>query len=426
MDGLVRKRAIYKRKITLALADGEVECVSDAVLDVSRAQVRVHLKSVQAVDEEIVGLLIESKSKDDDLNKEVDSQAAYATAVELKLKALGKCVNVDHKTAIKFSKDIKLPQLKIDNFSGEGSDVMKYHAFITKFHSVIDGRDYLSPSAKLTYLKSYLTGYAYKVLEHLTVVDDNYAVALKLLSHEFMNKDALVDQLCSKLFSLKCKYDQSYHETRIFITTVRSLIADLKLYECNILDEGAALKIVSSLVFSKLPSAFRQELARKVNTNYPNLIQLFDNYVSVIEILSLRSSRLDQTTSSASSNNSFGSHKSFPKKYEPKVDSKPRQVFSNATVNSVVPKRPCKFCSGSSHSMLQCAIYPSHQARVTRCTELKICSKCTSSKHAGVECTAKLDFDCKFCNERRHISALCPRQQSQGVLSNVCLHSSVD
>ena len=49
-------------------------------------------------------------------------------------------------------------------------------------------RSNLSGSTKLTYLKSFMKGYAAKVLHHLQVTDANYDIAISLLEKEFLNK----------------------------------------------------------------------------------------------------------------------------------------------------------------------------------------------------------------------------------------------
>ena len=73
---------------------------------------------------------------------------------------------------------------------------------------------------KLTYLKSYLKGYALKIVTHLQVTDSNYQIALDMLDAEFLNKPALIDDLIRQLLSLKPKFDQTFLETKMYINTI--------------------------------------------------------------------------------------------------------------------------------------------------------------------------------------------------------------
>ncbi|KAF2349956.1 Protein of unknown function DUF1759, partial [Trinorchestia longiramus] len=175
-------------------------------------------------------------------------------------------------------KGLKLPQVKIESFKGDENDSLKFHNFITTFQDVIGHRRNLAKSAKLTYLRGYLSAYALKLVEHLSVCDESYDTALALLKKEFLNKDAVVAQLCNRLLNIKCKTDKKFTEVRLFLSEIRSLLSDLKKYGVEILEEKAGCVIVSNCVFNRLPDVFRQEMARKIGNNYPKLNEIFEHY----------------------------------------------------------------------------------------------------------------------------------------------------
>lgn len=87
---------------------------------------------------------------------------------------------------------------------------------------------------------------------------------------------------------LKCKFDLTYVETKVFISEVRCILSDLQIHGCDVLPAKAACTIVSNIVFTKLPAPFRQEIGHKVNNCYPTLHQIFDNHIEVIETLNLK------------------------------------------------------------------------------------------------------------------------------------------
>ena len=137
----------------------------------------------------------------------------------------------------------------------------------------------LAKSTKLTYLLRYLKGYAYKIVQHLQITDDNYDVAIELLGNEFLNKPALIDELFKKLSELKPKYDVTYLETKLYISEIRCILSDLKNYDINLVTDESAKIFLSHIVFSKFPPPFIKELVRKLNENFPNIEDIFDNYV---------------------------------------------------------------------------------------------------------------------------------------------------
>lgn len=419
-DSLVRRRAVYKRKVTLSLQKADDAITRGALVEVAalRQEIRRNLEQVRAYDESIISQLLESESEDINVDGEADAQSNYSTDIELKLRKLEDGESERKITVARPAlQEVRLPELKCELFSGEGICHMKYFTFFTKFGNLIGNRPNLSNSAKLTYLKSYLSGYALKIVEHLSITDPNYKVALDLLDKFFLNKGAVISQLCERLLSVDCKYDPSFSSTLIFVNEVRGILADLKIFECDVLSENSAIIIVSHVIFGKLPVPFKRELVRKVNNNYPTLQQIFDNHVDVVETLKVgslaRSVKHDRPRDFSEPD----------PKHRPEMSAKP--LFANAAVTTF-DRKICKFCLGLSHSMLNCPVYSSHQSRVDRCVELKLCAGCSSSKHNIDECNVTLDYHCKFCNQNNHISALCAKLKSAYTVSSPCLNTSCD
>ena len=75
--------------------------------------------------------------------------------------------------------------------------------------------------------------------------------------------------------------------------------------------------------------------------------------------------------------------------------------------------------------MMQCRKYNSHDLRVTRCKDLKLCSCCTSSRHVKEKCPRELDYVC-VCQAKDHVSALCPKFKFFKSNTNLSFSSSSD
>ena len=98
---------------------------------------------------------------------ELDDQSNYYAEVKRKLSFISV---TEKKTVLHEDYNLKLPDIKCDSFSGEGTSHLEFHSFITQFNNIVGFRDNLSKCTKLIYLKSYLKGYALKLISHLQII----------------------------------------------------------------------------------------------------------------------------------------------------------------------------------------------------------------------------------------------------------------
>ena len=406
------KRAALKRKISTGFENAlEVNDVETKAA--CREMILETLPKIRTYDEQINELFLEDVEEQKvsaELDKELDSQALY----ELKVKKLIRNLTceptasgVENLNEFK----LKLPDLKCPTFDGEGCNNMEYHAFMSTFNNVIGLRSNVSDSTKLTYLKTYLRGYAQKLILNLQITEDNYKIALELLNNEFLNKDAIKSELFSKLLNLKPDTDREFLKTRIYINEIKCILSDLKMYDTDLTLCPSSKDFLSHIVYSKLPMNFRQELVRRLNNNYPSLDDVYENYIEVIKTLSIKSNFHEKNSSmpqEKGKNNFFQQNNS---------------VSSNPAGTSGEVRRNCKFCGGTSHSMFHCKKYPSYDSRVKRCKEMNLCTNCSSLKHNKDGCVRLLDFPCSICQSKNHISALCAKYGLKS-LSNICINNS--
>jgi len=411
----VRSRAGLKGKITTQLA-----LMNADPSDNNIANCKMLIGKILPKIEELDSVIIDSYSEEfaddesipDSLSIEIDKQTEYITEIHNKLSLFNSTAVVPDKPKSSSNCKLKLPDLKCDSFTGEGTSQLQFHSFLSQFNNIVGFRSEISDSVKLTYLRNYLKGYALKLVEHLQITDLNYNVCIDLLKSEFLNETILVDDLLKKLLDLKPKFDTTFHETKVFLSEVRCLISDLKIYDFDYMEEKSGSRLVSHIIFNKLPSAFQQEIVRKLNSNFPSLKQILDNYVDVICTLNLRPNK---NIKSDNSNASESVHQA-------------RIVSRSATLsknNGREVVRLCKFCTSTGHNMIQCDRYVGYEARKKRCLELKMCIKCSSQKHKAPDCNRPLDFPCYKCNSRHHISALCDKAAAS-LSANFCLNSSYD
>ena len=323
-----------------------------------------------------------------------------------------------------------LPAIKLSKFAGDSiDDPMIYFNFKVAFLDLIGNSD-LSGSSKLLYLKSYLEGYASKIISHLSNVDENYSEAITLLDVEFLNKEAITDQLFANLIQLNPvfeKSDSTFRNVKLYLNQVKCILKDLQMSGQDLISYTPSHQFISHLIFSKLPSVIKIELTKAIGQNYPLLEDIFAKYSEVIVRLNLRKSngskqkasksisKVQVVTASKQSSvtqslrsNSVVANSEIQSK--PSSESLPSQKSTEAAVVDTGKNRICKFCSANTHSSSICTNYKSYDDRLRRLRQLKLCEKCMSSKHQVNECPYNdkiFSFNCFKCGQNDHVSPLC-------------------
>ena len=425
---LRKKRGTIKRKITMAI-NGMEDDSSPANVISCRNSVSQYLVQISNYDEGISELYDALNDEpeggeeiSDEYGTELDTQTEYTMQIGKFLASL----TIAQETKVNSSENsdckLKLPELKLDCFTGEGSNNLEFHSFITKFNNMVGLRTTLSNSTKLTYLKNYVKGYAYKLISHLQISDVNYQIAIEVLEKEFLNKEALIDELFKTLIELKPDFDKDLMKTKVFLNDVKCILSDLCTYDCDLLCSDSSKSFISHMVFGKLPFNFRQEMIRRTNCNYPNIDMIFDNYSDVVKTLNLRFKGNYVPKNDPVQNKSV---KTSVDKYAYSTPPVQQHASTAENVRHNYPEykiRNCKFCNATNHSMFNCKKFPGHESRLERCKELNLCLNCSSLRHHKSACKP-LDFSCTICGTKNHISALCPKYINKSAV-NWCINSS--
>ena len=123
----------------------------------------------------------------------------------------------------------------------------------------------------------------------------------------------------------------------MYINDVRCILSDLTRYNVNLITDDSNNRLVSHIVFSKLPQLFKQEIVRKLNNNYPSISEIFDNYADVIKTINMNQSKVYELKKPEFPSRSF--------------ELKP--VVKASNINDGVRDRikTCKFCNCTGHSL---------------------------------------------------------------------------
>ena len=414
------------------------------LLRTSIAIIKTKLSDIEDLDS---GILETYESHDvftldaDVFTSEVDSQAAYVYKVNEILAELntkfnyfttgpsggqgpglpgGGASNLGQFTAP------KLQQIHITPFSGD-KDVLEFSDLLKSFNDLVGDRSNLTKSAKLIYLKSFLSGGALDCVKHLSNEDDNFDIAISFLKKEFLDKDLVVDRHMKRLMNLKAPNYSDVGSLRSFLTEARTSIYELRNfgYDCTSGDTLGS-KIVSFLLYEKLSRNFKYKMSFLTGTDYLTVELILQHYPEVIKSLTKTQAKKDDKTEKPLSKQKKGNNSS--KTETNGTGNSALQTFHTRAdsfdeKSSGAKQKTCKLCNGE-HSMLRCTEYNSPILRVTRLDQLKLCRHC-SGKHDSDKCRGikgELSFKCNNCGTHEHITAVC--SQVSDKQNRICIFNN--
>ena len=402
----IRKRATFKRKVTLYFNDLE-DLHKKGKLTPSLCKARVkeidrELSQIRDWDNKINELIedydIRSFNKEE-ADKELDGQADYNISVGLQIdnyedylsekstspSSISADKVMDMMSKINMS-EAKPPPLDCGTFTGREKDKFAFNTFLNQFNNVIASRKNLSDATKQTYLYGYLRDYALKVVKHLPISDDNYKLALTMLKGEFLDVSYITDETFKNILKAapSMEFDLEFTSVKIYLNEIRAYLYDLKSHKVDLLEEGTAgHKFVSHVVFNKLPASIKKEMVHKVHSNYPTITEILANYNEVIKTLVKTTTVKKKVVKPfvKPSGSGSGASNSF---------SKPREVKgtmqSYNAVNNKVVKLSCKLCSAEGHSLGRCPSFVNLNDRLARLRELSLCIRCAGTGHSEENC----------------------------------------
>ena len=432
----------YKASITASLnklQNTDIKVIPHQFYSHQINKIEQSLSKIDTINNEIYQLCAEQSIE---INLEADSK--YEADIHMNLAALAHAVeqnkleskvDINNESSLNNSiveaistvqNSSMVPKMHCIKFNGLSSDKFAFKNFMASFENCVG--NLRSDSAKLSYLRSVVTDYAFSLISHLTISDANYTIAVNLLRVEFMDNEFITDEIFREIINFNIKFDNDFSTTKKFLAKTRANLFELNnTFNLDFLSSrSAGNKLMSHIIFSKLPLPIKRELIRIENNNYPSLDTIFSQYQNVIRAL-LKTNRV-KVSVAQEANNKVPSINKVKKSLNTKVENRP--TLENFTIKSnKIQERvfKCKFCSTvGQHSMLNCNKYETYDTRKNRCIELNMCHLCSSMKHSAENCVNKLSFPCKYCSSTAHISALCPEfKMVKSVNANVCLNTGI-
>ena len=280
---------------------------------------------------------------------------------------LGDALDSVGSQTLKTDAHLKLPEIKIPEFSGNSSD---WEQFWDLFTFLIDSRTDLPVSVKFSFLKSALKGTSAKLIAGFSVTQANYEEAKSLLVKQYKDDGRIARKLSGQLLDLKspghCHRDLS--DLKIgYEQILRSLRPYHKVSDASWL--------MLEILIRKVSVETRTFLFQHHGQQYFSLEEFdegLDGLISLLEGTNLKQRANENMT-------------------------KPVKDTSTVKSNVAITKSTdtCMFCS-EEHRSSRCPTYVSPEARRTVLFKENRCLKCCRKGHKTNMCKTKVHcYNCK-------------------------------
>ena len=86
-----------------------------------------------------------------------------------------------------------IPKLNCEKFSGHVKNEFNFKHFLLQFDNCVS--NVKSFRSKFYFMRSVVIDYAFQLISHLTVNEQNYHVALNILIEDFLDSELMIDEL---------------------------------------------------------------------------------------------------------------------------------------------------------------------------------------------------------------------------------------
>lgn len=321
-----------------------------------------------------------------------------------------------------------LPKIALPKFSSKIED---WPSFIAIFRSLTDDMTTISDSVKLHYLLSCLSGEARSMVSHLQLTNENFAVAMDILTRRYENRRVLIDRFVDIILGLPHIHTRSDIRT-LFLTPLISAQCALNNLDLPMKDSDY---VFVSIVVRKLKGELRTLFERKYGSRQTlptlnNLITFLEEHARCVE--TERSSPLSSQVSRHSPQNNQYRRRTPPAsprvsprqpahhQFRPINQARSRHEYStpqpaplrpvysaqpSAPVAPIADNMPCPYCRHRGHKLIACPRYNDQpiQGRWDFINARNRCRRCLGP-HYENEC--KSTRACKECGNTRHHTSL--------------------
>ncbi|GFX91828.1 integrase catalytic domain-containing protein [Trichonephila clavipes] len=263
------------------------------------------------------------------------------------------------------SAEVKLPTLSLPIFSGVTEEWL---AFSDLFEAAVSNNKNITGAQKLQYLKGSLKSDALKIVNSLSITNDNFEIAWKLLKDRYFNKKEIMSSLIKKFINITPVSGESSTQILNLIDSTKEFVRMVESLEYMV--DPTTDTLLMHMILFKLDPNSRTWFERTFSTD---VIPRLD------ELLHFLATQARSITSSTTKRN---------------VQRKVTLVASNA--QSQYP-----LCNAE-HTLSRCDTFLklSVQGRSDFFKTNNVCFNCLTQFHSVKTCKSK--FRCKKCKKPHH------------------------
>ncbi|GFT23870.1 integrase catalytic domain-containing protein [Trichonephila clavipes] len=168
------------------------------------------------------------------------------------------------------SSEMKLSTLSLPIFSGVTEEWL---AFSDLFEAAVSNNQYLTGAQKLQYLKGSLKSDALKIVNSLSITNDNFEISWKLLKDRYFNKREIMSSLIKKFINITPLSGESSTQILNLIDSTKEFVRMLESLEYKV--DPTTDTLLMHMILFKLDPNSRTWFERTFSTDViPNLDEL--------------------------------------------------------------------------------------------------------------------------------------------------------
>ena len=336
---------------------------------------------------------------------------ATRTAIQENLSLQTSSFQPGNVSASNIESSIRLPKLQLPNFDG---NILRWPEFWDIYESSVHRQD-IPKVVKYSYLKGVLRGSAASAITGVSITNEGYDVAIRILQEKFGNKEAIVEALYAKLQRLPTasnKFGDIKYTHDVIEKLLRQLesqgemVNQQRMLIHQLLSKFPLEVIVKLEDVKRCDQAWTMQLLRKLLSQYVMIQENAERRVSNIRGGSLQGFQGRQINRSpvnrgpVRSGNNQTPDQSCDGTFAVDVQRKAKGT----------PRNPCLFCQGQ-HFNDECEQYKLLADRKQRLLSLGRCFLCFKTGHTFRECPLIQRSVCYYCGKRGHHNrAICPEK----------------
>ena len=387
----LKKSRSAHRNAANKLVNKVTELMKEAINDDVRLDIEVLLRTLrskeallQKLDDDVLQLLDETKF-DEDIDEATNVSLKLTRNIAVVENYLPKIQKKEKKPiemtgATNSTTGVKLPKIYIKKFSG---DPTAWQQFFETFNATVHKNDKISNIEKFSYLKGYLTGAAEKCIEGLSLSNDNYEEAIKLLTERYGNPQLVIASHMDKILKTeKVNTTRNCKDLRNLYDQIESHVRSL--HTVGVISEHYGPLLIP-IILEKVPDEIKLTISRELGKNNWKI----DEFMTVLK---------NEIT--ARENCEFITHR------KPTERNDKDGHFSTEALLTGNKILICVFCH-QNHYSDKCNLITDVERRKEIVRKNRMCFRCLMTGHPIRKCRNR--NNCYRCKSPHHHTAICDK-----------------